>query len=316
MRKCLYCYLSLGLNEKDLHPKCSKFFFGQKVVPILPYSESNLEELAEQVIKSQTTVTGVQPKLSLHIDTSKKDEAMRFTIVGLWGDFILKPPTAHYFQLPEVEDLTMHLASIARIKVVPHTLIRLATGNLSYITKRIDRTKKEKLHMEDMCQLTEHLSEDKYNGSYEQIVKIIQKYVANPGLDVVAFFEILLFSFLTGNSDMHLKNFSLIHQPNIGFCLSPAYDLLSTVIVYPADDEDFALTLNGKKKKIRLADFIAAANNAKLDNKQQQNIFNKMLKAKPQWFEMIEKSFLNDELKASYKELIDKRFERLTKSKG
>src|SRR5690606_38986653 len=141
--------------------------------------------------------------------------------------YILKPPTPHYQQLPEVEDLTMHLAALAKIKTVPHSLIRLQSGKLAYITKRIDRTKKGKLHMEDMCQLTERLTEHKYQGSYEQIAKAILKYSALPGLDLVNFFELVVFSFLTCNADMHLKNFSLIQQPGMGMVFSPAYDLVA-----------------------------------------------------------------------------------------
>ena len=214
--------------------------------------------------------------------------------------------------MPEVEDLTMHLANIAKIKVVPHGLIRLQTGNLAYITKRIDRVKKSKLHMEDMCQLTERLSEDKYQGSYEQIAKAIQQHSKNPGLDVVNFFELVLSSFLTGNADMHLKNFSLINQPGIGPVFSPAYDLVATAIVYPADDEDMALTLNGKKKKIKRRDFEAAFNTLKLDVRQQENIFKKMERVLPEWEEMIDISFLNMEWKEMYKALIKERFYRLS----
>ena len=115
-----------------------------------------------------------------------------------------------------MEDLTMHLATLVKVNVVQHCLIRLASCNLAYITKRIDSVKKEKVHKEDMCQLTDRLTEDKYRGSHEQVANAILKYSNNPELDVVNFFELVLFSFLTGNSDMHLKNFSLIHQPAIG----------------------------------------------------------------------------------------------------
>ncbi len=215
----------------------------------------------------------------------------RFTIVGLWGGYILKPPTPDYPHLPEVEDLTMHLAAIAKIKVVPHSLIRLQSGSLAYITKRIDRVKKSKLHMEDMCQITERLTEDKYYGSHEQVAKAIQKYSATPGLDLVNFFELLLFCFLTGNADMHLKNFSLIQQSGLGMVLSAGYDLVATALVNPADDEDLALTLNGKKKKINRRDFETAFKTSKLDEKQQQNIFMKMEKSKPKWLACIETSF-------------------------
>ncbi len=165
--------------------------------------------------------------------------------------------------------------------------------------------------MEDMCQLTERLTEDKYLGSYEQIAKAIKKYSATPGLDIINFFEIVLFSFLTGNADMHLKNFSLIQQPGLGMVLSAAYDLLSTAIVNPKDDEDLALTLNGKKKKIKRADFIAAFKTMNLDDKQQENIFSKMLKYKPSWIEQIQNSFLSEEFKMAYTSLLEDRFSRI-----
>jgi len=312
MSRCLYCYQNLAENETDFHASCSRKIFGQSTLPELPYDETEMEELAMQVVRSQIAVTGVQPKISLDIASGQnKNEPKRFTIVGLWGGYILKPPTQRYPQLPEVEDLTLHLTSIVKIVVVPHSLIRMKSGKLAYITKRIDRTKNGKIHMEDMCQLTEKLTEDKYHGSYEQIAKTILKYSTNPGLDVVNFFEQVLFSFLTGNADMHLKNFSLIRQPGIGPILSPAYDMVATTLVNPADDEDLALTLNGKKKKIGYNDFIAAFNTLKLDVKQQENIFRKMEKAKDKWMEFIDFSFLSDDFKERYKQLIQQRFTRL-----
>jgi serine/threonine-protein kinase HipA len=311
-KRCLYCYQLLFENETDFHSHCSKKIFGVTIPPVLPYTENNMEELAAQVIQTQAAVTGVQPKLSLHLASAEQPNlAKRFTIVGMWGGYILKPASPHYPELPEVEDLTMHLANIAKIKIVPHSLIRLNSGNLAYITKRIDRKEKEKLHMEDMCQLTERLTEDKYRGSHEQVAKAILKYSVNPGLDVVNFFELVLFSFLTGNADMHLKNFSIIHQPAIGPVFSPAYDLVATALVNPADDEDLALTLNGRKKKIKRNDFITAFKTLGLDEKQQENIFKKMEKAKTSWIEFIDISFLSNDLKTAYKNLIQNRFERL-----
>jgi serine/threonine-protein kinase HipA len=311
-KRCLYCYQILQENEIDFHPSCSKKIFDVPITPELPFSENNMNELAAQVIQSHATVTGVQPKISLHLASAEQPNlAKRFTIVGMWGGFILKPPSPHYPQLPEVEDLTMHLASIAKIKVVPHSLIRLASGNLAYITKRIDRVKKEKIHMEDMCQLTDKLTEDKYRGSYEQVAKALLKFSATPGLDVINFFELVLFSFLTGNADMHLKNFSIIHQPDNGPVFSPAYDLVATALVNPADDEDLALTLNGKKKRINRKDFVAAFTTLGLDTKQQENIFKKMEKSMPGWLEFIDISFLNAEMKLAYKNLLQERFGRL-----
>lgn len=316
MSRCLYCYQLLSEIEVDFHSTCSKNIFGQPSPPELPYSEAQMEDLAIQVVRSQVSITGVQPKISLDISSGQnKNEPKRFTIVGLWGGYILKPPTQNYPQLPEVEDLTLHLASISKIVVVPHSLIRLKSGKLAYITKRIDRLKNGKLHMEDMCQLTEKLTEDKYHGSYEQIAKTILKYSANPGLDVVNFFEQVLFSFLTGNADMHLKNFSLIRKPEAGPILSPAYDMVATALVNPADDEDLALTLNGKKKKIRYNDFIVAFNTLKLDNKQQENIFKKMERAKGKWMALIDICFLSDDFKEKYKQLIKERFTRMSSNK-
>lgn len=312
MSNCLFCYQPLAAKNQDFHTSCSKKIFGQPTPPALPYSEEDLEPLAKEVIKSQIAVTGVQAKLSLHITGKNKEGTeRRFTIVGLWGGYILKPPTALYPQLPEVEDVTMHLAQLAKIKTAPHSLIRLQSGNLAYVTKRIDRTKKGKLAMEDMCQLTERLTEDKYHGSYEQIGKAIQKHSVTPGLDVVNFFELVLFSFVTGNADMHLKNFSLLEQPGLGMTLSPAYDLVNTALVNPADEEEMALTLNGRKKKLKKQDFVAAMNTLKVEEKQQENIFNKIAKALPQWQDLIDRSFMSDEFKAQYKNILIERMNRL-----
>ena len=312
MSNCLFCYQPLTHDEHDFHSSCSKKIFGQPTPPLMPYSEEDLEPLAREVIQSQTTVTGVQAKLSLHITGNfKESTGRRFTIVGLWGGYILKPPAASFPQLPEVEDLTMHLAQIAGIHTAPHSLIRLKSGNLAYITKRMDRKNKMKLAMEDMCQLTERLTEEKYNGSYEQIGKTILKYSATPGLDVVNFFELVLFSFLTGNADMHLKNFSLLDQHGIGMTLSPAYDLVNTALVNPADTEELALNLNGRKRKITKQDFVAAMSTLKVDEKQQQNIFNKMLKTVPGWINHIDKSFINEAFKEQYKAIVSQRIERI-----
>lgn len=271
MDKCLYCYKPLKEGQKDFHPACARKMFGAKAAPAMPYRRSEIAELAKQVVRAQTTLTGVQAKLSLDINPGGKNEPDRFTIVGLWGRYILKPQTDTYRALPELEDLTMHMAEAAKIAVVPHSLIRFADGELCYITRRIDRENDgSKIAMEDMCQLSERLTEYKYKGSYEQIAKLIRKYSAVPLLDLVNFWEVVVFSWITGNSDMHLKNFSL-YKSAMGYSLTPAYDLLSTTIVMPEDKEELALTLNGKKARLRRRDFeqsiIASGVNEKvLDN--------------------------------------------------
>ena len=259
MSKCLYCYKELGPGEVDFHKSCCRKFFGTSTAPSLDYTRAQMDELAAQVIKSQTTLTGVQPKLSLNLEKHK--DSQKLTIVGLWGDYIFKPQTDRFAMLPENEDLTMHLAEIAKIKIVPHTLIRMKDGSIGYLTKRIDRKADgEKIAMEDMCQLTERQTEHKYRSSYEQIGKAIRKYSTNAQLDMVDFLELVYFSWLTGNNDMHLKNFSL-YSPAGEPVLTPAYDLLNAFISNPADDEELALNLNGKKKRMKDADFRAHAQN-------------------------------------------------------
>ncbi len=306
MDRCLYCYKELTKGEKDFHITCSKKIFGTPQVPVLPYTRENLTELATQVIRSQTTLTGVQAKLSLDIYKGGRREQGRFTIVGLWGRYILKPQTDRFPHLPEVEDLTMHLAELARIKVVPHTLIRFADGELCYLTRRIDRTEDgDKLAMEDMCQLTERLTEYKYKGSYEQIAKAIQKYSVVPQLDLVNYWEQVLFSWITGNADMHLKNFSLYSKREKEYQLTPAYDMLSTALVMPQDTEELALSLNGKKRKLKKEDFLFSMQVSGLDDKIIENIFKKFLKVQDEWMKFIDCSFLPKEMKNEYKSIIN-----------
>jgi serine/threonine-protein kinase HipA len=282
--------------------------FGTTEPPLLPYSLDQMYELANEVIRSSVTVTGVQAKLSMDIETYKKTKKeTRFTIVGLWGSYVLKPPSDQFYQLPEIEDVTMHLAEIAKIKTVPHSLIRLSSGELAYITKRIDRVKGKKLAMEDMCQLAERLTEDKYKGSMEQIGKIISKYSVNSGLDVLELFEITLFSYLTGNADMHLKNFSLIREYDGSVVLTPAYDLVATKLVIPQDEEETALTINGKKRNLTINNFKEYARSLDINEKTVQNSFKKIQSSTTLWIEFIDRSFLSSQLKESYKQLIEHR---------
>ena len=313
MCKCLYCYKELEEGQKDFHPSCARKFFGTKDVPLLEYRHEDLDRLAEQIIRAQTSLTGVQPKLSLNLD--KHDGSNRLTIVGLWGDYIFKPQTESYEQLPENEDLTMHLAEAAKISVVPHSLVRLADGKLGYITKRIDRTENgEKIDMEDMCQLTLHPTEYKYKGSHEQIAKTILQYSSTPKLDLTNYMQLLLFCFVTGNNDMHLKNFSL-YRPSKGYQLTPAYDLLNIAIANPKDKEELALTLAGKKAKLRLEDFLNAAKTMGLEEKVVLRLITSLQKALPQWQTLIHNSFLSEDMKQAYEELIISRLSRLQNMK-
>ena len=306
MQRCLYCYQPLEQGQTDFHPQCSKKLFGTTTPPELPYTKDDIESLALQVVRSQVTVTGVQPKLSVDLEKEANGKK-RFTIVGLWGKYILKPQTELYVNLPENEDLTMHLATMVNIKTVPHSLIRFKDGSLAYITKRIDRDKKKgKIPMEDMCQLTEKLTEQKYKGSHEQIAKIIMLHSAYPVLDLLTYFEVLLFCYLTGNADMHLKNFSL-YKPANEYILAPAYDLLSTKLVLPDDKDELALTLNARKRNLKKSDFNNLLNTYKIDEKVIENIYEKYRKIVPQWLNFIDTSLLPQQMKEEYKSIILKR---------
>jgi len=309
MCNCLYCYRPLLKGERDMHAACVKKFFGTKSLPVLDYTTTQLDQLALQIIKDQTSLTGVQPKLSLHL--AEHEGSRRLTIVGLWGGFICKPQTPDYELLPEVEDLTMHLAEAARIDVVPHTLMRMADGSLCYLTRRVDRTPAgEKLAMEDMCQMTERLTEHKYRSSYERVGKAVIEYSSLPKMDVTNFFEIVLFSWLTGNNDMHLKNFSLYETEN-GIRLAPAYDLLNAAIVNPKDDEELALTLNGRKKKLQKVDFLKAACTLGIESVVVERLIKKYIKLMPAFETVIQNSFLSADLKVKYCNLLRERLARL-----
>ncbi len=310
--KCLHCYKPLSDGEVDYHKGCARRIFESAIVPVLPYTRANIKELAREIVAASTTVTGVQAKLSLDVSRGKAGDAQRFTIVGLWGKYILKPQTDRFANLPENEDLTMHMAEVTGIKTVPHSLIRFADGELCYITRRIDRTRQGgKIAMEDMCQLSERLTEDKYKGSYERIAKLIRQHSAAPLLDVVNFWEVVVFSWLTGNADMHLKNFSL-YRPADNYMLAPAYDLLSTALAMPEDDEELALTLNGKKKRIRRNDF----EKAMLENGMKDNaiakLFDRFSKSVPKWHGLINESFLPKALQKAYHDKIDIMARRLS----
>lgn len=302
MANCWFCYQDAGLSS--YHEKCSKRFFGTKKVPELKLDNQLLKSLAEQTINERIAVTGVQPKLSVTLEKNK--EQNRLTIVGLWGEYILKPQHPDFTEMPQVEDLTMHLASLFKMPTCAHTLIQASDGNLVYLAKRLDRVKGQKVHMEDFCQLSEFLTENKYKGSYEKIGKLILKYCTQTGFDALTYFELVLFSFLTGNNDMHLKNFSVIHTDE-GISLSPAYDLLNVNLINPKDEEELALALNGKKNKIRLADFDMLAKSMNIPQTAVRNTYKKFSSHNKQVEEMIGLSFLSSVNKELYLDIWNKK---------
>lgn len=309
--KCLFCGEKLPTGFTDFHPSCSRKFFDNPTPPELPYTPDELGDLAQLIVERSIAVTGMQPKLSLAFEKNIREGVFRLTIVGLWGDFILKPPNPNFPELIENEQLTMTMAQIFGIETVPFSLIRLRSGELAYLTRRVDRTRNGKLPMEDFCQLSERLTEYKYRGSVEQIAKIIRRFSSNPGLDVANFFEIVLFSFLTGNTDMHLKNYSLLTTADGEIRLAPAYDLVATKLVVPADLEESALTINGKKNRLNHADFMAFAESAGLNGAAFQKILQKFQRKMPAANASIKGSWMSEASKSAYFKLFDERAKRI-----
>lgn len=309
--KCLYCYQPLD-GDGSFHQKCSRRFFGITSPPEIPYSLSDMEQLAKEVVKRSISVPGVQPKISMAV-SSEKLKNHRLTVVGIPdGHYIFKPPSDIYPEMPANEHLTMRIAEAYGIRVVPSSLVRLKSGELSYITKRIDRTGKGgKIHMLDMFQITE--AYDKYRGSLEKVGKAIHDYSGNTLLDKLRFFELVLFCFITGNSDMHLKNFSMIESPN-GWELAPAYDLLNVAIANPEDTEELALTLEGKKRRISRLNFENLGKGLQLSDKQIRGAFARIMKNKESALDLIQQSFLSDDMKQKYLDVIESRYMRVVSS--
>jgi serine/threonine-protein kinase HipA len=308
--KCLYCYKPLN-GEKDFHKKCSQDFFGTPIPPVIPYSIDQMAELAKNIVERSVTVPGVQAKLSMSlVKATRENSEPRLTIVGvLGGNYVFKPPSEKYPGMPQNEHVTMRIAEAFNISVVPSSLIRLASGELSYITRRVDRTEDgHKIHMLDMFQITEAF--DKYKSSMEKVGKALHNYSQNTMLDKIFYFELSLFCFLTGNNDMHLKNFSMIKSFS-GWVLAPAYDLLNVAIILPDDKEEMALTLEGKKKKLTKDNFVNLAKGLGLTDKQIESTFKRMLKNKFKAMEWIEKSFLSEDMKVAYKKMMEYRYTQL-----
>lgn len=306
MANCLFCYKPVEGGE--YHSVCSKKFFGTAYVPTLELDKEKMVLLAQITVSQRLALTGVQPKLSLSLEGEKGHK--RLTLVGLWGDYILKPQSLDFPLMPEVEDLTMHLAKLFKIETADHALIRTSMGELAYITKRFDRVKGTKVHVEDLCQLSELLTEQKYRSSYERVGKVIRQYATNPGLDAIKYFKLVLFSFLTGNNDMHLKNFSLLHTDK-GILFSPAYDLLNVNLIYPKDQEELALTLGGRKRKIKRADFDQFAENLGIATRVRDHIYKGFSERTVQIHDWIENSFLEGRYKQEYGAIVDRKYNQI-----
>lgn len=313
--KCLYCGKNLRVeNASGWHISCIKKFFGTTNFPYIEINDSTLEKLATESSAKGYTVPGVQKKLSLHLVSDGKQP--RLTLVDYPTGYILKPQVEHFEALPESEYLVMCMAEAVGISTVPHALI-LKGDTHAYITKRIDRVmdkeQGQKLAMEDFCQLDLRLTQDKYKGSYERCAKIIKQFSKRSKLDLTELFYRLVFFYLTGNSDMHLKNFSLI-ETAVGsnqYVLSPAYDLLPVNVMMPEDKEEVALTLNGKKANIRKSDFLLFAKNIGMEEAIARKMMIKMIEKKDVLTSMCLSSYLPEHLKTAFIALIETRCKAL-----
>ncbi len=312
MSNCLACHKPLASGDTQYHSTClASFWESDTPVLRLDYEVSQINELAEENVAQRIIVTGVQPKLSMGFTKIGTEE--RLTIVGaLNGRYILKPPYTEYPQMPELEALCMLLTQACGIETVPFLLLPLKGGELAYITRRIDRNAQgAKFAMEDACQFNERMTEHKYRGSYEQIAKGIIAYSKNPLKDVVHFYEQVIVSFLTGNNDMHLKNFSLIAKEPNAYQLTPAYDMTAAQLLLPDDIDDLALNLNGKKRKLKREDFNEAMLKAHIPERAIENLWKRIQKGMNEWSTLINHSFLSQERKEEFKELINSKTAQL-----
>jgi serine/threonine-protein kinase HipA len=309
---CLCCGKPLPLAQvaDGWHRLCVKRFFGTAAMPEIDLSEETFERLAKASINMGYTVPGVQKKLSLHLLT----EGMpRLTMIDYPAGFILKPQVKEFTALPESEHLVMSMADVCGIQTVPHALVR-AGDALAYITRRVDRdlaadSPAGMLAMEDFCQLDLRLTQDKYRGSYERCARIINRYSSRQGLDLTEMYLRLVFSFLVGNSDMHLKNFSLLEtgEGSGRYTLSPAYDLLPVNVIMPEDREEFALTMNGKKRNIRRKDFLIFADSCGIERKPAERMLDQLISLQSRLIAMNTVSLLPEMLKKKFSDLLAQR---------
>ncbi|NLA82756.1 MAG: HipA domain-containing protein [Clostridiaceae bacterium] len=308
---CLYCGNKLRDNSNgDWHKSCIRRFFGTDRLPKIEIDEKTLEQLALESTHRGYTIPGVQKKLSLQLDSSQGKP--RLTLVNYPTGFILKPQVSQFEALPQAEHLVMAMAAKSGISTVPNALI-VDGEDLAYITKRIDRLYTPKgiqtLAMEDFCKLEGRLTQDKYKGSYERCARIISRYSMRRGLDMTEFFMRLVFSYIVGNSDMHLKNFSLIETApgSADYILSPAYDLLPVNVVLPEDQEEMALSLNGKKSRIRLDDFLILADRIEIPRVSALAMIHKLLSMEENYIFMTGESRLPEKMKIALRDLIQDR---------
>ncbi len=290
-----------GKPSHGWHAICLKRLFGRAELPDMSsIYNSDISELALQSV-GHLSISGVQVKLAVGYEGNKI-----ITHGGRGSRYILKPSVPQWQDMPQNENLIMSLARVAGIKIPPHGLLENSRNESFYIVKRFDRTRTgSRIHIEDFCQAGNVPREMKYRKSAEFCGKLIKTVTTFPKIEIQKFFRLILFNFLVGNGDAHLKNYSFMYLKN-RTVLTPAYDLVSSSILIPGETAS-AITINGKDNKFRLKDFKALASNMKIPESQ-VNLFVKFLLDKlPSFFQMIEVAEFNAEMKENLVNLIKQR---------
>ncbi|MET0594442.1 MAG: HipA domain-containing protein [Polyangiaceae bacterium] len=299
MNVCLVCLEPLRADS--YHPKCVRGLFGTSYAPSIDVELAKLHTVAMAMI-GHTSLSGVQRKISLRLETESR--TLRVATDG--GRFILKPQAQTFPHLPENEHVTMRMAARAGIAIPPCGLLALKDGSLAYIARRFDRTDAgKKLLQEDFCQLAEKSPKEKYDGSAELCARIVQRFASAPGVDAAKLFRLMVFTWWTGNGDMHLKNFSLLCEEDGNYRLSPAYDLLCTRLILP--DDLLALSVDGNKKNVTRKQWMTYAAYCQLPPRAAERVLREIAEATEDCTAMIERSALPEEMKEDYAALLRKR---------
>lgn len=312
--RCLYCYKPIDNSTEYLyHRKCSLEIFNTEIPPVLDFDNEKIRELGLQTVNEKLAVPGVQKKISLSLDEElgqNGQKAFRMTVANLWARYILKPKSTPP-HLPENEHLNLLMARHAGIKTANSGLLPLKNGELAFISERFDRPKGGgKYHMEDFCQILEKRPEQKYIGSVEQVGKQLRNITKDhaPEDNILRLFELVVFCYLTGNADLHLKNISILWSPQPS--LSPAYDLLCTD-AWLKDDDETAISISGKKNKLKKSDFENLYLHLGIKPKVANNVYLHMSKQIPHWQNLIDSSYLEQESKEKFKDIINERTKTL-----
>jgi serine/threonine-protein kinase HipA len=301
--RCLSCHVLEAESKLSAgyHARCARRLFGTTRPPEVPFRAADVAREAQKMV-GRMSISGVQPKLSV-IHDHRKHQVL---VVERGGLYILKPPTERFESIPENENLCMNIASAFGIEVPPHGILPLKDGSLAYLVRRFDRLEDgSKLQQEDFQQLLQ--IDDKYDGSYERIANCIKIHSSVPGLDLIRLFERALLFYALGNGDAHLKNFSLLRIEEIGYQLSPAYDIVNSRLVLPEEQEEVCLSLQGKKNRLSAIDFFRLADHFGLTKKQADNSFSRLLDLKTTIEAMIGESLLRSDLRKGFLEIFRQR---------